>query len=327
MTMDWTKAAELVNAAQKIVIVTHVSPDGDAIGSMLGLTWALRQAGKTVFPAVDEGVPPDFLFLPGAAEIQAELVETAPDLVIAVDCGDAARMGKVGEAVLATGAALINLDHHVTNDYFGTVNLVDPGTVAASEGVLDWLDQLGISVDVDAATCLLTGIVTDTLCFRTDNVTAAVMGKAQRLMNAGAPYSEITQRTVMRMSYHALRLWAEVLPTMTLEPEGVLWLVIDQATRQRLAFSDSRDGGLVSQLLSADEAYIAAVFREKDDGRIEIGFRAVPGFDVASVATTLGGGGHKLASGCTIDGPLDAAIERTLPLLKAAAAEGAALVV
>ncbi|MBN2469121.1 MAG: DHH family phosphoesterase, partial [Anaerolineae bacterium] len=226
MTMDWIKAAELLAAAQRIVIVTHVGPDGDAIGSLLGLTWALRKMGKDVIPAVDEGVPPEFLFLPGAEEIRASLENVQPDLVIAVDCGDEARMGMVGAAAIAATAEkppLINLDHHVTNTRFGDANLVDPRTVAASEGILDWLERLGVALDERIATCLLTGIVTDTLCFRTDNVTGPLMGKVRQLMEAGAPYAEITQRTVMNMSYDALRLWAEVLPGMKLEPGGVLW--------------------------------------------------------------------------------------------------------
>lgn len=326
MMMDWDKAAALLNQAQHVVIVTHVGPDGDAIGSLLGLMWALRRLGKQVIPAVDEGVPPEFAFLPGAEEVRAALDGVQPDLVIAVDCGDPGRMGKVGEAARAAGAPLINLDHHITNTYFGDANLVDPATVASAEGVLDWLDRLGVAPDRKIATCLLTGIVTDTLCFRTDNVTAAVFGKAQRLIEAGAPYSEITQRTVMRMSFEALGLWAAVLPRMRLEEEGILWVAIDRPTRQALNYNDARDGGLVSLLISADRARIAAVFREKDDGRVEIGFRAVPGYDVATVAARLGGGGHALAAGCTIDGPLEEAVARTLALLREAAREGAPVV-
>ncbi|NPV68497.1 MAG: bifunctional oligoribonuclease/PAP phosphatase NrnA [Anaerolineae bacterium] len=326
MMMEWDKAAALLSQAQYIVIVTHVGPDGDAIGSLLGLMWALRRLGKRVVPAVDEGVPPEFTFLPGAEEVRAALGDVQPDLVIAVDCGDPGRMGKAGEAARAAGAPLINLDHHITNTRFGDANLVDPATVASAEGVLDWLDRLGVAPDRQIATCLLTGIVTDTLCFRTDNVSAAVFGKAQRLIEAGAPYSEITQRTVMRMSFEALGLWAAVLPRMRLEEEGILWVAIDRPTRQALNYNDARDGGLVSLLISADRARIAAVFREKDDGKVEIGFRAVPGYDVATVAARLGGGGHALAAGCTIDGPLEEAVARTLALLREAAREGAPVV-
>jgi len=324
--MDWDKAAALLRPAQHVVTVTHIAPDGDAIGSLLGLTWVLRRLGKQVTPAVDDGVPPEFAFLPGAEEVRATLDGVLPDLVVAVDCGDASRMGQVGAAAQAAGAPLINLDHHVTNTRFGDANLVDPLTVASAEGVLDWSERLGVALDREIATCLLTGIITDTLCFRTDNVTAAVFGKVQRLIEAGAPYSEITQRTVMRIPFEALGLWAVVLPHMRLEEGGILWVAIDRPTRQALNYNDARDGGLVSLLISADRARIAAVFREKDDGKVEVGLRAVPGYDVATVAARLGGGGHALAAGCTIDGPLDAAVERTLALLREAAREGAPVV-
>ncbi len=325
MPMDWDRAATLVVAASDVVIVTHLGPDGDAIGSLLGLGWALRQLGKRVTVAADDGVPENLRFLPGAEEVQTDLHDMAPDLVIAVDCGDRSRMGQVGAAALAHNAPLINLDHHVTNTYFGDANLVNPETVAAAEGVFDWLPRLGVEMDLQIATCLLTGIVTDTLCFRTNNVTADVLGKAQALMNAGAPLTEITQRTVMRKSYAALRLWAAVMPTMQLE-DGVIWAKIDRQTRQAVGYTDNGDGGLVSLLVSADEAAVAAVFRERDDGRIEIGFRAKPGFDVSGVALELGGGGHVLAAGATVDGPLDAVVEKTLAMLRRAVNAGAAVV-
>ena len=324
MTIDWTEAAALLAPAQNVVIVTHVIPDGDAIGSLLGLSWALRQLGKQVIPAVDGGVPDFLQFLPGAADVCATLDEVRPDLVVAVDCGDVARMGQVGVAATANGAAVIDLDHHISNTRFGAANLVDSGSVSASEIIFDWLPHLGVTLDEQIATCLLTGLVTDTLCFRTNNVTAPVLGKAQQLMDAGAPLFEIVQRGLMIMPYSDLQLWAAVLPTIRLE-NGVIWIVIDQATRKRVPATDRADSGLVSFLLSAQEACIAAIFREKADGRVEVGLRAVPGYNVSTVAVGLGGGGHVLASGATIDGPLDAALERVLPRLHAAIAEGQAV--
>jgi phosphoesterase RecJ-like protein len=280
--------------------------------------WVMRQLGKQVTPAVDGGVPPALRFLPGAEEVLATLGEVTPDLVIAVDCGDAGRMGQAGVAATASGAPLINLDHHVSNTLFGTANLVDPATVSSTELILDWLPRLGVSLDTGIATCLLTGLVTDTLCFRTDSVTAAVLGKAQRLVEAGAPLSDITQRTLLTKPFADLRLWAEALHTVQMD-EGVIWVALDRQTRDRVQATDNGDAGLVSFLVTAEEATVAAVFREKDDGRIEMGFRAKPGFDVGRVAVALGGGGHVLASGATVDGPLDVAIGRALPLLKQAA--------
>ncbi len=239
----------------------------------------------------------------------------SPDLVIAVDCGDQMRMGKVGAAAIADGAPLINVDHHITNTFFGQVNLVDTDAVATAEIIFDWLPHLKVSLDGAIATCLLTGIVTDTLCFRTNNVTAKVLGKAQRLMESGAPLNEITRRTVGRKSYADLRLWAAVMPSVKLE-KGIIWAVIDRATRQTAQLKNGSDGGLVSLLISVDDANVAAVFRELDDGRVEVALRATPGYDVSGVAVALGGGGHALASGATVNGPLGAVVDQTLKQLR-----------
>jgi len=320
--MDWNEAGDLLAQAQRVLVLTHVGPDGDAIGSLLGLAHALTGLGKAVITAVDGGVPEDLAFLPGAEAVRPTLGGVSVDLTIAVDCGDESRMGQVGQAALATGAPLINLDHHATNTRFGQVNLVDPTTVASAEGVLDWLDHLGAALDTATATCLLTGMVTDTLCFRTDRVTSVTLGKAQRLMELGAPLQEIVQRTVSRVAYSQIRLWAQAMPTVRLE-ERVIWAVITQAMFQAAAFPEVDDANLVSFLVQADEAYIAVVFKEKPDGAVEIGMRAVPGFDTSAVAVALGGGGHPLASGATVAEPLATLVPRVVRLLQAEARLGA----
>lgn len=327
MTLEWNKAAALVQAAPRILVLTHIGPDGDAIGSMLGLAHGLRRMGKTVITAVDGGVPDDLAFLPGAPATHAALENPLPvDLVIAVDCGDEPRMGQVGQVALQSGLPLINLDHHRTNTLFGQANLVDLDTVAAAEGVLDWLDRLGVALDSTIALCLLTGIVTDTLCFRTDNVTAGTFGKVQRLMEHGAPLAEIVQRTVSRKTYAGLRLLAEALPAIHLE-DHVIWAVLTRDVYDRAGYPDDDDAGLVSTLVQTEEAYISAVFKEKrDGGGIEIGFRAVPGFDTANVAVALGGGGHRLASGATVHEPLAILVPRVIAMLKAEVRSGAPLI-
>lgn len=325
MKLDWAEASALVAPAGRVLIVTHISPDGDAIGSMLGLAHALRGQGKTVTCAVDDGVPAGLRFLPGADAVRATLDTVEVDVCIAVDCGDERRMGAVGQAALRTGRPLVNLDHHPTNTLFGDANLVDPQTVASAEGVLDWLDYMQVPLDRTSATCLLTGLVTDTLCFRTDNVTPDTLGKAQRLMRLGAPLSEIVQRTVNRKTYAGLRLWQAVMPSIRLE-DHVIWAVITQEMFRQSGFNGSDDDGLVSMLIQVEEAYISAVFREKPDGTIEIGFRAVPGFDTSAVAVSLGGGGHRLASGATVSEPLETLVPRVVEQLKAAVRAGAPVV-
>lgn len=319
--LEFEAANALVTQARRVLVLTHIGPDGDAIGSMLGLASALRGMGKEVETAVDGGVPRELAFVPGSEHVQPALGSVQADLVIAVDCGDVPRMGKVGQVVLSNGAPLINLDHHRTNTLFGQVNLVDGCTVAAAEGVLDWLDVLGVPLDTTTAFCLLTGLVTDTLCFRTDNVTAVTLGKAQRLMNCGASLSDIVQHTVSRMSTRDLRLWQLVMPTVQVE-DHVIWAVITQAMFAQAGFDSVDDAGLVSLLVQSDEAYISIVFKEKADGSVEIGFRAVPGFDTSGVAVALGGGGHLLASGATVREPLESLVPRVVALMQAQARIG-----
>ncbi|MBN1681724.1 MAG: bifunctional oligoribonuclease/PAP phosphatase NrnA [Anaerolineae bacterium] len=328
-TLDWNRSNELVGKATRILIVAHVSPDGDAIGSMLGLAHALSGMGKTVYTAVDGGVPGSLTFIPGSDEVHAALNgirdTMAPDLVIAVDCGDESRMGKVGQVALKTGVPLINLDHHRTNTLFGQANLVDLNTVAAAEGVLDWLERLNAPIDTQTAFCLLTGMVTDTLCFRTDNVTAATFGKVQRLMDLGASLGEIVQRTVSRIRSAGFRLWRAVMPTVELE-DHVIWAVITHDLYDQADYNGYDDAGLVSTLVKVDDAYIAVVFKQQQGDAVEIGIRAVPGFDTSDIAVSLGGGGHPLASGATIHEALETLVPRVVDLLKAEVRRGSPLV-
>jgi phosphoesterase RecJ-like protein len=320
--MDWSKAVSLVQGANKILVVTHVSPDGDAIGSLLGLGNALKELGKTVMMSVDGGVPPSFKFLPGVEDITAYAKPSfKPDLFIAVDCGDAERSGKAGGVGFETKAPSINIDHHRTNTLFADANLVDLKTVAACEGVLDFLDHLNTPLTPTVAQCLLCGLVTDTLCFRTNNVTSETLGKAQRLMAAGADLSEIVQRTVNHLSGAALKLWKQVMPTVCLE-DHVVWAIITLAARQQSGYADGADGGLVSLLIQADEAYISCVLREKEDNTVELSFRAVPGFDVSDYAVSVGGGGHSLASGATLKGSIVDIEAQVVPALKQIAQAG-----
>ncbi|MHB8626965.1 MAG: DHH family phosphoesterase [Aggregatilineales bacterium] len=312
----WAEARRLLGAAQTVIVVTHVGPDGDAIGSLLGVTNALQALGKTIIAAVDGGVPRHLAFIPGSDQVRSTLADVTADLVISVDASDVPRTGEVGKYALALGVPVIMVDHHRTNLGFGMVNLLDMDTSSCAEVVLDWLDTLGLALTPDVAYCLLTGIVTDTLCFRVNSVTAHTLEKAGRLMQAGASLPDITQRTVNRRSTTALRLWAHVLPTLKIE-NGVIWAVADQKTLKKAHYvEEGGAGGLVQLLNEADETHIAAVFREKDDGAVELHLRAQPGFDVGSLALSLGGGGHTLASGATIPGPLADVVARVVPLLK-----------
>lgn len=323
-TPPWDAAVELVRRSSSILLICHVSPDGDAIGSLLGLGLGLRTLDKKTTLACADAPPSKFRFLPGFESITNELDPSSFDLVIGLDSSDLLRLGSVYEMDGLDSVSLINIDHHVTNLYFGDINLVDPTAASTAEIVLTLLDRLGLAIDeeytpnkTEIATCLLTGIVTDTLSFRTSNVTPKVLKAAVRLVEAGASMSQVTHYAFNQRPLKELSLLAIGLNRLQAE-DGLAWSEISLADRYALGDRGNSDAGLVGMLARTKEVHMAAVFTEKEDYKIEISFRADPGFDVSQLALSLGGGGHPAASGCTIEGPLEAAKARVLPLMRAA---------
>ncbi len=328
-TAQYQAAAAAVDAAASILIVTHINPDGDAIGSLLGLGNALRERypHKPIDLVVDGGVPEFLQFLPGSETVLSELMNEQPtgqqaawDLMISVDSSDEPRTGAAGIFGRAHSQQVINLDHHATNTGFGQLHLVNARAVSATEVVYDWLTQTGYTPSLNVAIPLLCGLVTDTLGFRTSNVSVRTLEIAQQLMLAGASLTAITQRALDSMSYAVLNLWKSVFSTIELE-NGLIWAVVTQADMQRVG-DDADSGGLSGFLVKVKEAMISAVFTEQPDGSVELSFRSKPGYDVASLALSLGGGGHRQASGATIPGPLPEAVSRVLPLLRTAVQSG-----
>lgn len=311
-----------------ILCVSHVAPDGDAIGSLLGMGWILRGLGKTPVLALQDAVPVEHRVLPGAGDIitaGSAHFETAVrrqrfDLIVCLDASSPDRMGTTHNPPFHEQATLAVIDHHITNTRFGHINWVETGCAATCQMLVYLADALGVPLEGELAECLLTGMVTDTLGFRTSNTTSRVLDAAVCLMQGGADLATITQRTVNRRPFSVIKLWGQVLPDVQLE-DGVIWTSVTLADLERTG-SDESEISLSSFLVTADEADISAVFTEKLDGNgtpaVECSFRAKPGFDVSQVAFALGGGGHPAASGCTVPGPLQDAIASVVPALKAA---------
>lgn len=315
---QWAEANAALEGARKLLVVTHVNPDGDAIGSMLGLALALRERDYTVTTAVDGGVPEFLQFLRSSAKVEHRLKRGHWDVMISVDASDEERSGVCGAFGRARSQKVINLDHHPTNTGFGDVFLVMPEAVSSTEVVYEWLVRLGHPISQPVATALLTGLVTDTMGFRTSNVSAGTLGVVQKLMEAGASLTDVTARALVAKPYSTIELWKQVLPSVIID-NRIISAVVTQADLKAAHILDVTDGGLVSLLASVQEAVIAVVFKETAERRVEISLRCKPGYDVGVVALGLGGGGHTQAAGATIDGPLAAAIARVTPLLQAAA--------
>jgi phosphoesterase RecJ-like protein len=310
MNRDLSKSIhELIDGARRILLVAHVAPDGDAIGSLLGLGWLLRAQGKEVTLACEDPVPEIYVWLPGSAEI-VRRASGSFDLLISLDCSDERRMGNAFSADPA-GVPLVNIDHHVTNTRFGTVNWVDPSSVATTQMIQLLADTLGWAVVQPVAVHLLTGLITDTRGFRTYNVDRAAMQAALRLMEAGASLNEITQRVLGQRPLASVRLWGQAIDRLELE-DDILWTEVTPDMRRHLALGEDGDSGLANFLSGVRESKVVVVFTERDSGIIDVGMRSVPGYDVAKVAYRLGGGGHPQAAGCTMEGDLVRVRKRVL---------------
>lgn len=308
-------AKRYLQAAQSIYIACHIIPDGDAIGSLLGLGLGLRRLGKSCTMACADAVPTRFDFLASWREITTQ-PPTKEEVIVTIDSSDIERLGALYDEHIFRSRPVINIDHHVTNTRFGTVNLVQllPST---AEIVYRLLKRLNVPLDKDISTALLVGLVTDTQCFRTSNVSAQQLRTAIALMDAGASLTEITELVFNREPLSTICLWGQALARVQ-RRERVLWTEIDQNMMRKCGAAPNEGNGLVSFLASTMGVDVAVVFREKDDGRIEVSMRAGPSWDISEVAFRLGGGGHPRAAGCTIAGKMAKVRELVLSELESA---------
>jgi phosphoesterase RecJ-like protein len=313
------QAHRLIKSAQRPLLICHISPDGDAVGSMVGLGRVLRQTGVAPILACSDPIPNTLGYIPGVEEVVSE-ADAPFDLVITLDSSDMERLGHFPKLPGFADAPLLNIDHHLTNLNYGDVNLVDSQASSTAEIVLRLLEAMAAPLDADTATALLVGIVGDTRGFRTNNVTPPVLEAALRLMRAGASLPYVALHGLDTRPTAAVRLWGVALSQLQIK-DRVIWTSIPLAARHETGYTGNGDASLVSFLISAEDADVAAVFVECEDGRVEVGLRAKPGFDVARVALQFGGGGHAPAAGCTLPGPLEEAQTRLLTALKASLAE------
>jgi len=309
-----TELLDALNYCRRPLIIAHIAPDGDAIGSLLALGQILHKLGKDPILACQDKVPASLRFLPGTDRITNDVHGYAIDQIIAVDSSDPTRMGSIYDASEHNSLPLLVIDHHITNVYFGQINWVEPGAAATAQMIYDLALALGVEIEADVATCILTGLVTDTRGFRTNNTSARVLDIAEALMRAGGSLNRIMERTLNSHSMELIRLWGRALETVELD-EGIIYATNSLDMRADLN-GIIRPEGLTSFILGAYEAKISVVFTELPDHRIECSFRARPGQNVANVAFALGGGGHPLAAGCTVEGSLAEVQERVLSLLK-----------
>jgi bifunctional oligoribonuclease and PAP phosphatase NrnA len=298
-------AASLLRAADDVTLLAHVNPDADALGSALALGLALHRRGTTVRVAFGEPeqAPESLAALDVAGLlVPAESVPAAPPLLVALDAGNVARLGNLGDRV-GTARAVLVIDHHASNTRFGTHHVVDAKAEATAVLVLRLLDELGIPLDADIARCLYAGLVTDTRCFRLAR--PATHGYAARLLAAGVHADTETRALMDTHPFGWLGMLSSVLGRAELEPAAARGLGLVHTAVLRSDAEGMRTEeveSVVDLVRTSAEAEVAAVLKEIGEGRWSVSLRAKQRLDVGAAATALGGGGHQLASGFTATG-------------------------
>jgi phosphoesterase RecJ-like protein len=291
---------DLISNAQTIMVTSHIRPDGDAIGSLLGLGLSLLEAGKQVSMVLVDGFPSAFRYLPGSNQILRSMPRNIEfDLTISLDASDPERLGNAfGERGVD-----LNIDHHITNVNFGKINFVDPSAVATCAILAEHLPEWGLKINNDTASALLSGIITDTIGFRTSNMNTKAMRITADLMDYGANLPQIYTEALVNRSFEQILYWSYALQKMQ-RRDGIIWTTLSLADRQLAGYNGNDDADLNNLLSSISEADISVLFVEQNNSHVKVSWRAKPGINVSSLAFSFGGGGHPAASGVDLQGAL-----------------------
>jgi bifunctional oligoribonuclease and PAP phosphatase NrnA len=305
---DWERVVALVRDAETFLLLAHVSPDGDALGSALAVGLAITALPGERNVQVSFGddpfvVPSNLRHLPG----QDLLVEPGdvvpPDLAISFDSSSPDRLGLLQDLAEAA-PELVVVDHHSSFNGFGTLAIVDTSAPATAVIADELIARLGVEITPDIATCLYSGLVTDTGSFRYAGTTAATHAFAGRLLDTGIPFDEIARALFDDAPFEYLGMLGEALSSARLEPEvagggGMVWAVIPAEPRLARGLAFDLVEPIIDVVRKANEAEVAVVLKEDDAGVLRVSMRSKGAVDVSHAATMLGGGGHRYAAGFT----------------------------
>jgi bifunctional oligoribonuclease and PAP phosphatase NrnA len=301
-----------IRARRRFVVTSHARPDGDGIGSALACAQILRRMGKEGDVITHDGVPRIYQNLPFADRVIQATSVPPNDAVILLECDSTQRTMLQG----LEGCFLINIDHHVSGRNFAHVNWIDPTAMATAELVYRMARLAGVPVDASIATCLYTALMADTGSFMFEGTNEQTFALARELVLAGADPVQCARQIYFGHSTAKLRLLGAALSN--LHREGPLaWIWVTQEQMQRFGAREEDCEGLVNYALSIGDVQVAVFFREQADLHWRVSLRSKGEINVSVVAEHFGGGGHKCASGCAVEGPLSIAVARVIDRLRA----------
>jgi bifunctional oligoribonuclease and PAP phosphatase NrnA len=307
-----------------IVLMPHKNPDPDALGSVLALYEYIKALNKTVYMYCASEVPQTLSFLPHFDQILNKFPDKDIDLIINLDSGDIEYAGLLETLEQNNiNPTIINIDHHPTNTHFGNINLVQPKASSTAEILYYFFQSLEIPVTDTMATNLLAGIISDTMNFTNKATSYPALSVTSELIKAGGQYQKIQDKLFNNKSIDMLKLWGTIFGRMQKNTKlDIVYTYITQEDLKRFHVSEEESDGLTNFLNTIDDGIAGIIFKEKKDGSIKAGLRTTyDHINVSAIALHFGGGGHKKASGCTLEGPIDIAIEKLFTTIESGAIE------
>lgn len=322
MAIDWTPFVDVVRRRQRFLLTTHIRPDPDGLGSMLALGGALEQRGKSVQMSVASSYPPRYAFLDPDRRItrfDPRILSAEPEVVVVLDTGTWNQLGDLAGYLRQSHAEKVVIDHHITQDDLGALRLVDTTAEATGRLVRQAVAALDLPLTPALANLLFIALATDTGWFRHSNTTPASFALAGELVAAGARPTEAYENTYERNSLARLRLTGVVLSRLQASADGrIAWTEIRREDYAATGAQPHDSEELINYPRSLAGVDVALLLMEQPRGGIKVSFRSRAGFDVARLAEQFGGGGHRQASGATLDTSLDEARRRVLDAVSAA---------
>jgi phosphoesterase RecJ-like protein len=308
----------VIRSAPTVALACHVSPDGDALGSMLGLHHVLRAAGISSIASFSEPfvVAPHYRELPGLELLTPpDQYPSEPQVMVTFDSGSLGRLGDL-EAPAKAADELIVVDHHISNQRYGTINVIDADAAASGVLVRRLIDMLGLPLTRDAAVCLYAALVCDTGRFQYESTTPEVFELARELTCFDVPIPELSRTLFEEHRFAYLQLLADALSRAQLVADKqFVWTCVTQADLEKHGVSFEEVEGLIDVVRRTREAEVACVLKEAADGAWRVSLRSLGAVDVRHVAEAQGGGGHRFAAGFTSDEPADSVIAQILAAL------------
>ncbi len=310
---------EVLRQHQSFVLLSHVRPDGDAIGSQIALGFALLAAGKAVRLFNEDGLPDSLRFLRGAERIELPPAEpVVAEVVIALDTATKPRLGERCLQAVAQVPLWLNIDHHISNPGYGDLNLIDATSPATGEILYELILALGLPLPEESRDALYVAVSTDTGSFQYPSTTAKTYDMAADLIRRGLDVGTLNSNTYDNHPFRRLELLRALLNTLEVSPDGLVahW-TLREATRHELALNAEDSEGLIDVIRAIRGVQVAVFFEELPDGKSRVSMRSKDRrYDVCQIASEFGGGGHSLAAGIRMKEPLDAAKAHVLAAIQ-----------